>query len=70
MKPLIFNIFKSNQKYTTMKKKSLKTLQLNKTEVSNFDPSSPKGGSVFTSYPLPNGQILCKITYHEGCYPS
>ncbi|WP_298420029.1 hypothetical protein [uncultured Kordia sp.] len=50
-----------------MKKKSLKSLKLNKTEISNFDPASPKGGSVFTSYPLPNGQILCKRTYHPNC---
>lgn len=50
-----------------MKKKSLKTLKLNKTDISNFDPSSPKGGSVFTSYPLPNGQIICKFSYVPGC---
>jgi hypothetical protein len=52
-----------------MKKKSIKKLQLNKSEISNFDPRKPKGGSIFTSVPLPNGQIICKITYLPGCIP-
>jgi hypothetical protein len=50
-----------------MKKKSLKTLKLNKTEISNFDPSSPKGGSVFTSYLRPDGQIICQFSYVPSC---
>lgn len=51
-----------------MKKRDFKTLKLNKTAISNFNPNSLKGGSVYTSYPLPNGQILCKFTYHLGCH--
>jgi len=50
-----------------MKKKSIKTLKLNKTQISNFDPSAPKGGSVFTSYPFRDGQVICKNTFLPGC---
>jgi hypothetical protein len=52
-----------------MKKKCIKSLKLHKTKVSNFDPNSPKGGSVYTSTPFRDGQIICKFSYIPGCNP-